>query len=225
MKRFAFALLAAAALGQTPAQADDVAAQFTMKLFDQACVQNFGHLEQVQTWAFSRDLAPIVNPDALAVFLGYRQSHVTHEHAVAGGGVVNMGQAWAVPGPDGHFVLSIRTDPESCIIWAQKADQAEIEAAFKKIVEGMSKPGVQVKADQDQSIDVPDASVHVQVYRFWTGVAETSSVLALASVNRSGGPFQAMIQAQRLIDADDPIDLGLPIDPPSHATTPGGAQN
>jgi hypothetical protein len=63
------------------------------------------------------------------------------------------------------------------------------------------------------SIEVPSANVHVQVYRFWTK-PETSFALALATVNRSGGPFQAMIQTQRVIAADDPIDPEIPLEPP-----------
>jgi hypothetical protein len=203
----------ALAWSAAPARAEDAAAQFAVAVFDQACVQNFGHLDRVGDWALNRDLAPIDNPLALQVFLGYRVSAHTHEHSVAGGGVLNLGQAWAVPAPSGRFVLSTRFDPESCIVWAQTADQADVEAGFKAMIDRASKPGVAVTLDQDKSIEVPSASVHVQVYRFWTK-PETSFALALATVNRSGGPFQAMIQTQRVIAADDPIDAEIPLEPP-----------
>lgn len=98
-------------------------------------------------------------------------------------------------------------------MWAQTADQAEVEAGFKAMIDRASKPGVTVSLDQDNSIEVPSANVHVQVYRFWTK-PETSFALALATVNRSGGPFQAMIQTQRVIAADDPIDPEIPLEPP-----------
>ena len=203
----------ALAWSTAPGWAEDAAAQFTVALFDQACVQNFGHLDRVGDWALNRDLAPINNPLALQVFLGYRVSAHTHEHSVAGGGVLNLGQAWAVPAGSGRFVLSTRFDPKSCIVWAQTADQAEVEAGFKAMIDRASKPGVTVTLDQDKSIEVPSANVHVQVYRFWTK-PETSFALALATVNRSGGPFQAMIQTQRVIAADDPIDPEIPLEPP-----------
>jgi len=203
----------ALAWSTAPARAEDVAAQFTVALFDQACVQNFGHLDRVGDWALNRDLAPIVNPLALQVYMGFRVSAHTHEHSVAGGGVLNLGQAWAVPGPSGHFVLSTRFDPESCIVWAQAADQTEVEAGFKALIGRASKPGVIVTLDQDKSIEVPNAKVHVQVYRFWIK-PETSFALVLATVNRSGGPFQAMIQTQRVIAAADPIDPEIPLEPP-----------
>ena len=200
----------ALAWSTAPARAEDAAAQFTVALFDQACVQNFGHLDRVGDWALNRDLSPIDNPVALQVYMGYRVSARTHEHSVAGGGVLNLGQAWAVPAPSGRFVLSTRFDPESCIVWAQTADQAEVEAGFKAMIDRAKKPGVTVTLDQDKSIEVPSANVHVQVYRFWTKPV----ALALATVNRSGGPFQAMIQTQRVIAADDPIDPEVPLEPP-----------
>jgi len=119
-----------------------------------------------------------------------------------------------VPAPAGHFVLSTRFDPESCIVWAQAADAGEVEAGFKRIVDDARRPGVQVTVDQDKTVDVPSATVHIQVIRFWTGQPDTAFALALAAVNRSGGPFQAMIQTQRLIASDDPIDPEIPLSPP-----------
>jgi hypothetical protein len=216
--------LAAAAIALAsftiPARGEDAAAQFTAALFDQVCLQNFGHLDRVGDWALNRDLAPITNPLALQVFMGFRVSAHTHEHSVAGGGVLNLGQAWAVPAPSGRFVLSTRFDPESCIVWAQTADQAEVEASFKAMIDRASKPGFTVTLDQDKSMEVPSANVHVQVYRFWSK-PETSFALALATVNRSGGPFQAMIETQRAIAADDPIDPEIPLEPPQPvAATP-----
>jgi hypothetical protein len=213
MKSIGLAAAIALAWPTTHVRAADAAAQYAVALFDQVCMQNFGHLDRVQNWAFSRDLAPIVNPLALQVFLGFRVN-VMHEHSVAGGGVLNLGQAWAVPAPSGRFVLSTRYDPESCIIWAQTADAAQVETSFKAIVDRARKPGIDVSRDQDKTIEVPSAHVHVQVYRFWTGVSETSFALALATVDRSGGPFQAMIQTQRVINADDPIDPEIPLEPP-----------
>jgi hypothetical protein len=216
MRSIGFAAAAAIALAwpETGARAADAAAQYSLALFDQACMQNFGHLDRVENWALSRDLTPIVNPLALQVFLGFRVSGATHEHSVAGGGRLNLGQAWAVPAPAGRFVLSTRYDPESCIVWAQSADATQVEAGFKAIVDRARKPGITVTLDQDNTIDVPSARVHVQVYRFWTGVAETAFALTLATVDRSGGPFQAMIQTQRLIGADAPIDPEIPLEPP-----------
>jgi hypothetical protein len=218
-----FGLAAAVALAFVPAMvraADDPAAQYSLALFDQACLQNFGHLDRVHDWAQSRNLAPIVNPLALEIYLGSRPASVTNEHAIAGGGVVNLGRAWAIPEPSGRFVLSTRYDPESCIAWAQVADPAQVEAGFERLVERSSRPGVRVTVEQDKRVEVPSASVHLQVVRFWAGGPETSFALALATVNRPGGPFQAMIQIQRVIAVDDPINPEIPLEPPRPVAAP-----
>ena len=47
---------------------------------------------------------------------------------------------------------------------------------------------------------VPDGAVHIRVYRVWSGSALNSYALAVATVSRSGGPFQAMLETQRLTD-------------------------
>jgi hypothetical protein len=38
--------------------------------------------------------------------------------------------------------------------------------------------------------------------------------LALATVNRPGGPFQAMLETQRLVEPDDTINPMVPLEPP-----------
>jgi hypothetical protein len=81
------------------------------------------------------------------------------------------------------------------------------------MIDRASKPGVAVTLDPDKSIEAPDANVLVQVYRF-RSKPETSFALASATVNRPGGPFQAMMQTQRVIAADDPIDPEIPLESP-----------
>jgi hypothetical protein len=198
MRWIALAIVAMLACTQNPVQAEDAAAQFSTKLFSDACLSNFGHLDKVQAWAVDRHLPPILNPQALAVFVWPRDS----------------GRAWAVRDASGRFVLSIRTDPESCIVWAQTVDAPEVEAAFKKLVDDTRKPGIDVRVDRDKTTEIPNGRVRVQVYRFWSGSPETGFALALAAVNRSGGPFQAMIKTQRVLERDDPIDPGIPLEPP-----------
>jgi len=67
---------------------------------------------------------------------------------------------------------------------------------------------------QDRNADIPDGRVHIQVYRVWSGSAVTSIALAVASVSRSGGPFQAMLETQRVIDPEAPINPMVPLEPP-----------
>jgi hypothetical protein len=212
MKRLLFAAAAALALVGQPARADEAAANF-VKLFGDVCMAKFGHLTTVWDWAESQNLPPITNPQALAVFAG-RPNRDGKMISFAGGGVPGSGKAWAVHDPAGRFVLATRLDPESCIVWAQQADPGEVDAAYAKLVAQAVAPGVEVKLADDKSVDIPNGSVHIRVYRVWSGSALNSYALAVATVSRAGGPFQAMLETQRLVERDDPINPMVPLQPP-----------
>jgi len=213
MKRLKFAAAAALALVGQPARAEEAAANF-VKLFSDVCMAKFGHLDTVQDWAESQNLPPITNPQALAVFAG-KPNRDGKMISFAGGGVPGSGRAWAVRDPAGRFVLATRLDPESCVVWAQEADPVEVEAAYAKLAAKAVAPGVEVKLADDRTVNIPDGSVHIRVYRVWSGSALDSFALAMATVSRSGGPFQAMLETQRLVERDDVINPFVPLEPPS----------
>jgi hypothetical protein len=213
MKRLAFAAAAALALVGQSARADEAATNF-VKLFSDVCMAKFGHLDMVEDWAQDEGLPPISNPQALAVFAG-KPNRDGKMISVAGGGVPGSGKAWAVHDPAGRFVVATRLDPESCIAWAQKADPGEVDAAYDKIVAQAVAPGVEVKLADDKTVNIPDGTVRIRVYRVWSGSALNSYALAVATVSRSGGPFQAMLETQRLVERDDVINPMVPLEPPS----------
>jgi hypothetical protein len=212
MKRLVFAAAAALAVVGQPARADEAAANF-VKLFSDVCIAKFGHLTDVWDWADNQNLAPITNPQALAVFAG-KPNRDGKMVSVAGGGVPGSGQAWAVHDPAGRFVLATRLDPESCVVWAQKADPGEVDAAYAKMVAQAGTPGVEVKLSDDRTVDIPDGKVQIRVYRVWSGSALNSYALVVATVSRAGGPFQAMLETQRLVEQDDVINPMVPLEPP-----------
>jgi hypothetical protein len=212
MKWVALAAAASLCFAGGAVRAEDVTPQFA-RLFTDVCLAKFGHLDAVEDWAAKQHLPPILNPDALSVFAGRPNMDGTMR-SVAGGGVPGSGQAWAVRGATGHFVLATRDDPESCIVWAQQADPAAVEAAYRKAVADATMPGAAVKLMEDKTIDIPGGHVHILVYRVWSGSALTSIALAMAAVSRSGGPFQAMLETQRVIAIDDAINPMVPLGPP-----------
>ncbi len=212
MRWIAFVAAAALACAGQPARADDAASSFA-RIFTDVCLAKFGHLDTIEDWATDQDLPPITNPQALAVFAG-KPNTDGKMVSVAGGGVPGSGKAWAVRDDAGHFVLATRLDPESCVVWAQKADPAAVEAAFAKMVEAASTPGTNVQLVEDRSADIPDGKVHIRVYRVWSGSALSSLALVMAAVSRSGGPFQAMLETQRVFDRNDPINPMIPLEPP-----------
>jgi len=174
----------------------------------------FGQPDKIEDWATSQDLLPITNPRALAVFAG-KPNRDGKIISVAGGGVPGSGKAWAVPDAAGPFVLATRLDPESCVLWAQKAEPAAVEAAFAKLIEAASKPGTNVTLADDKTIDIPIGQVHIRIYRVWSGSPLNSLAMVMAAVNHSGGPFQAMLETQRLVDRDDAINPMVPLAPPN----------
>jgi hypothetical protein len=194
------------------ARADDAAAKFA-ELFTSVCLDKFGNLDKIEGWASEQNLPPISNPQALAVFAGRPNIDGTM-HSFAGGGVPGSGKAWAVHDPAGRFVVATRLDPESCVAWAQQADPADVEAAYAKMVETASTSGSDVKLVEDKKVDIPNGQVHIRVYRIWLGSAMNSFALVMAAVNRSGGPFQAMLETQRVYDRDDIINPMVPLVPP-----------
>jgi len=212
MKRLAFAAAALALVGQ-PARADEAATNF-VKLFSDVCIVKFGHLDMVEDWAHDQNLKPITNPRALAIFAG-KPNRDGKMVSFAGGGVPGSGKAWAVQDPVGRFVLATRLDPESCVTWAEQADPSEVEAGYAKLLEKATAPGVEVKLADDKTVNIPNGTVHIRVYRVWAGSPLTSYALALATVSRSGGPFQAMLETQRLVERDDVINPMVPLQPPS----------
>jgi hypothetical protein len=212
MKRLGFAAAAALALVGQPARADEAATNF-VKLFSDVCMAKFGHLDTIWDWAQDQNLPPITNPQALAVFAG-RPNRDGKMLSFAGGGVPGSGKAWAVHDPAGRFVVATRLDPESCVVWAQKADPGEVDAAYAKLVAQAVAPGVEVKLADDRNADIPDGKVHIRVYHVWSGSPLNSYALVMATVSRSGGPFQAMLETQRLVERDDVINPMVPLEPP-----------
>src|SRR5271154_3514847 len=189
MKWIAVGAAVALMFAGSSARADDAAARFA-ELFTTVCLDKLENLGKVEDWASNQNLPPITNPQALAVFAGRPNMDGT-VRSFAGGGVPGSGKAWAVHDPAGRFVVATRLDPESCVAWAQKADPGEVDAAYAKMVAQAVAPGVEVKLADDRNVDIPDGAVHIRVYHVWSGSALNSFALVLATVSRSGGPFQA----------------------------------
>ena len=75
-------------------------------------------------------------------------------------------------------------------------------------------PGIEVKLADDKTVNIPDGAVRIRVYRVWSGSALNSYALVAATVSRSGGPFQAMLETERLVERDDVINPMVPLEPP-----------
>jgi hypothetical protein len=161
-----------------PATADPAAA-FLTKLFIDVCVPNLRQPAKVREWAEQHHLGQIQNPTALAVFVG------------PGGN----GAAWAIPAPEGSFALSIRGMTQGCAVWARAADPGDVMTNFKKIVEGVKRPGIEITVDKDSVSPSPVGEAHALVYNVTAPGAPTSFEFTMLTAERPGGAFQASMQA------------------------------
>ena len=164
-----------------PVTAADPAAQFLAKLFTTVCIPNLGQSTRVREWAQERHLGEIQNPLALSVFVGSG----------------DKGAAWAIPAAEGIFALSIRGPTQACAVWARAANPGEALALFKQIVEGVRRPGIEVTVDTDTVILGPAGQAHALVYNVTAPNAPTSFEFTLLTAERTGGPFQASMQAAK----------------------------
>jgi hypothetical protein len=166
------------ALVPLSAVADDPKANAVLHLFMDACVPNMGQPDKIRAWAADQHLQEIFAPAALGLFVG------------AG----TKGAAWAVPSPLGSFALSIRGITEACAVWARVADTDDAAAGFKKLMEGVSRPGLDVGIDSDTTTTTPVGQAHSIVYHLWPSSGKSGYAFTLLTAERPGGAFQVSIQ-------------------------------
>jgi hypothetical protein len=158
--------------------AGEPSADFLTKLFMDVCVPNMGHPDKVRQWANERHLEPVIEPTALRVFVG------------PGG----KGGAWAVPAQGGSFALAIRGTTEGCAVWARTAHPGEVEGNFKKIIEGVNRPGLKISIERNTASPSPVGQARALVYSIFANNAKTGFVFTMLTAERPGGAFQASLQ-------------------------------
>ena len=178
IQKLALLLVATLALGSEAAFAADPAAGFVVGLFAKACIPNMGQPSKVEAWADNWHLHEITDPAPLRVFVGDGSE----------------GKAWAVPAQYGSFALSIRGTTHACAVWARAAAPDEVEADFKRIIEGSKRPGLNVTVIADRSSSSPAGRVHELVYQLSAAGAPTGFLLTMVTAERPGGAFQASLQ-------------------------------
>jgi len=180
---FAFAFITA--LLSSAAVAEDSSASFMTRLFSNVCVPNLGKPEGVRAWALEEKLAEIPAGPAFDVFVGPG----------------NGGAAWAVPTSFGSFALSIRGTTHACAVYARMADPTDVENYFKKILEGVARPGLSVKIVTDSRDISPAGTIHSLIYSVSVeGMNGRGGLYTMQTAEKSGGPFQATLQAANFVE-------------------------
>ena len=162
--------------------AEDASANFLTKLFTNVCIPNVGQPDKVRAWATEKNLPEVTSEPALNVFVGPG----------------NKGIAWAVPSAYGSFALSLRAKTKACAVWARAANPTDVEKYFSEILEGASRPGVNVTIVKDSHDTTSGGNVHTLIYSVTASEARNSGLLYTMQVSKnSGGAFQATLQAAR----------------------------
>jgi hypothetical protein len=177
IRKLVVLLVVALTLGSQAALADP-AAEFVVGLFMKACVPNMGQPGKVQALADEWHLHEITDPIPLQVFVGDGP----------------LGKAWAVPAREGSFALSIRGKTQACAVWARAAEPGEVEADFKKLIEGSKRPGMNIEVIEDQVSSSPAGRLHELVYQLSAIGAPTGFLFTMLTAERSGSAFQASLQ-------------------------------
>jgi hypothetical protein len=172
------AVIGFATLMASASHAADPGAIIVVKIYTEVCVPNMGKPDQVKAWAAEKHLPPITSEAALGVFVG------AGEH----------GGAWAVPSNAGNFTLSIRGTTEACAVWARTADPADVEATFKKLIEGIARPGIEISKIQDKTVPTPIGQTRSLVYLVKTPASPTGFVFTMVTTEHPGSAFQASLQ-------------------------------
>ena len=179
--RYIWLGLICALLQSQPAAAGEPAADFLTKLFLEVCVPNMGRPDKVRAWANERRLGPVTNPASVSVFVGPG----------------DKGGAWALPAGVGNFAVAIRGQTEACTVWAQSASPGDVEINFKKLMEGVNRPGLKMKVERDATAPTPVGQARPLVYSLFANDARQGFAFTMLTAERSGGPFQATLQVSK----------------------------
>lgn len=165
-------------------QRGDPNANALVRHFGAACVGRVGSPDQVREWAAKSSLPPITNPEMLRSFVG-------------DGG---KGAAWELPSPtDKHFALAIRGASEACAVYAEAADPQEVERLFRKLIEGVKRPGLVVLTERDEAVPTKTGSGREITFFITNEEGKRGHIYSLIAADRTGALFGgAPLQAQIL---------------------------
>jgi hypothetical protein len=178
MRKAVFALIVA--IITTPVRAADEGdgqANYLTRLYMAACIPNMGHPERVRAWAEDHHLQEITDPIPLSVFVG------------PGDG----GAAWSVPTSIGAFAISIRGGSHACATYARQANPVLVESNFKTIVDGVKRPGIEVRVERDETVPTAYGKGRTLAYIVTLPDADKGFEQIMQTMEKPGGGFQAVL--------------------------------
>jgi len=165
-------------------QQGDPNANALVRHFGAACVGRVGQPDQIKEWAVKNSLPPVTQPEMLRSLVG-------------DGG---KGAAWELPSPtDKHFALAIRGSTEACAVYAEAADPQEVERMFRKLIEGVKRPGLVVQTERDEPVPTKTGTGREITFFITDGEGKRGHIYSLIAADQTGALFGgAPLQAQIL---------------------------
>ncbi|MGO4701692.1 NMCC_0638 family (lipo)protein [Dyella sp. 2RAB6] len=169
----ALLLTAAPALAQ-----DGDAAAFFVKLYAEKCMKHYAKPMALKA-EFEAAKTPELPANTANFFLGGAP-----------------GKAWPQRGPgEGRFVVSLRDDG-ICAVFAQHADDANVERRFKDLV-STSPPPLAAAVDKDEHEMSPTGPIHTLSYTWSRPGDESELLFTLTTAVSPDAPVQAMASLGR----------------------------
>jgi len=79
-------------------------------------------------------------------------------------------------------------------VWARAADPAEVERQFKVLIDGVKRPGIEVKVQEDKTVPTGTGNARALAYAIFAPGAPVSFAFIMITAEHPGGGFQAELQ-------------------------------
>lgn len=152
------------------------------KLYLTTCMQNINNLEALRTRLINNKL-PKFPPEQAALFLQGQ-----------------AGDAWPVPhqGQLGNFVLTLPAGKNLCTIHARRANQAEVEQQFIKLVAKAPPPLVSEPRNDEQAETAANGKTHTISYTWSLPSANRKMLFMLTTASSENAQLQALGSASMI---------------------------
>jgi hypothetical protein len=157
----------------------DPAAIFAGRIFNDACLTNIGHPDQVRSYAAENRFSPITDPASLRLLAGENPT----------------GEFWQASIAEGDFALSVKRETQKCIVWAKNANARDAELVFKSRLREFVGHDAQLTQTGDIKGPTPHGNEHLLKYRSFDPNKHLAVVYFMSAAEQAGESYQVLFEA------------------------------
>ena len=86
--------------------------------------------------------------------------------------------------------VAIRGQTEACTVWAHSASPGDVEVNFKKLMEGVTRPGLKVKVERDTTSPSPVGQTRALIYSLFADGARQGSAFTMLTASGPAARFR-----------------------------------